>query len=89
MGARLCTSPPATKSSETDGKWAAPSSVGIFAGYVMHPGYKSKGEYLVWDLLDFARGADLSNFACTLINAFDILMSLFDVSCMMISYILS
>ena len=32
----------------------------------MHPGYKSKGEYLVWDLLDFARGADLSNFACHL-----------------------
>ncbi len=29
----------------------------------MHPGYKIKGEYLIWDLLDFGRGADLSNFA--------------------------
>ncbi len=58
--------PSVTKSSEVDGKWAAPSSVGIVAGYVMHPGYKSKGEYLVWDLFDFGRGADLSNLASSM-----------------------
>ena len=68
FGCKVLYKPSNTKSSEVDGKWAAPSSVGVFAGYVMHPGYKSKGEYLVWDLLDFARGADLSNFACHLDN---------------------
>ncbi len=43
------------------GKWEEPSSVGVFAGYMLQPGYVSKGEYLIWDLEDFVRGADLSN----------------------------
>ncbi len=63
FGCKVVFKPSSTKSSETDGKWNAPSSVGIFAGYVMHSGYRSKGEYLVWDLFDFGRGADLSNLA--------------------------
>ena len=47
FGCKVLFKPSSTKSSETDGKWNAPSSVGIFAGYVMHSGYRSKGEYLV------------------------------------------
>ena len=66
FGCKVLYKPSATKSSEVDGKWSAPSSVGIVAGYVMHPGYKSKGEYLVWDLFDFGRGADLSNLASSM-----------------------
>ncbi len=30
---------------------------------MIHSGYKSKGEYLVWDLFDFGRGADQSNLS--------------------------
>jgi transposase InsO family protein len=63
FGCKVLFKPSSTKSSETDGKWSSAASVGVFAGYMMHPGYKFKGEYLVWDLLDFGRGADLSNLA--------------------------
>ncbi len=63
FGCKVLYNPSATKLSEHDGKRDAPSSVGIFAGYVMHPGYVFKGEYLIWDLLYFGRGADLSNLA--------------------------
>ncbi len=61
-GCKVLYKPSVTKASN-DGKWDPASSVGVVALYVLHPGYKFKGEYLVWDLKDFSRGADLSNGA--------------------------
>ncbi len=62
FGSKVLYKPSSTKESDS-GKWDLAGSVGVFAGYVIHPGYLFKGEYLVWDLKDFSRGADLSNMA--------------------------
>ena len=46
--------PSDTKSTADKGKWDSPTSVGVFAGYRMKPGYTWHGQYLVWDLAEFA-----------------------------------
>ncbi len=83
FGCKVLNKPSATKVSVE--KWEEPSSVGVFAGYVIHPGYKSKGEYYVWDLTDFSRGADLSLPSPQIwASAYAGLMSPRDVTCMMV-----
>ena len=36
-------------------KWDHKGSLGVFAGYRIHPGYTWKGEYLVWELDSFQK----------------------------------
>ena len=46
-------------------KYGAEGHLGVFAGYVLTPGYKWSGDYLVWELTAF-RGADLRDSATRL-----------------------
>ena len=54
FGCKVIHMPSDTKSTTEKGKWDAPTSVGVFAGYRMKPGYTWHVEYLVWDLAEFA-----------------------------------
>ena len=51
FGARVEYLPSPTKM-ETQ-KWETDKRIGVFAGYVLHPGCVFKGEYKVWDITDF------------------------------------
>ena len=45
--------PSDTKATSEKGKWDSSTSVGVFAGYRIKPGYTWHGKYLVWDLTEF------------------------------------
>jgi hypothetical protein len=86
FGARVSYKPSPTKKTDTHLKWAAPSRVGVFAGYKLHSGYRWKGEYLVWDLDEFLHrrfaqiGPTIFLFSCAHLT------SRKDVICMISKY---
>ena len=54
FGCKVIYMPSDTKATSETGKWDSPTSIGVFAGYWIQPGYTWHGEYLVWNLVEFA-----------------------------------
>ena len=53
FGAEVLFKPSGVRLEDKPVKWESDAKVGVFAGYVLQPGYTWQGEYLVWPLSAF------------------------------------
>ena len=53
FGARVLFKPSGTRLDDKLTRWAPDSLEGVFAGYLIQPGYTWSREYLLWPIIDF------------------------------------